>query len=152
VFNDSAFVVEPEDVHSGIVEIARPSLAAVQHHMVPVCEGPDNVDVLTGIVGGHPLEILNECLLSITDVGIVLDVDLAGELLDCLSRLALIEHEIVEGDDSRLVPLECLVTVTTTMSPAFAASTLVAADARGLKFAAPDPRPGLRAFRDRASY
>ncbi len=44
---------------------------AVEDDVIAFCEGPDEVDVLPGVVLGHALEILDERLLAVSNVWVV---------------------------------------------------------------------------------
>jgi hypothetical protein len=55
VFDDLAVVVEPEDVDTRIVVVARPVLVAVENHVVVLGDGAFHVDPLAGVFAGHTL-------------------------------------------------------------------------------------------------
>src|SRR5215218_3195876 len=67
------------------------------------------LDALPRVLRSHPVEVVDERLLAVADVRIVLDIPVAGVALDRLCRPAFVEHEVVERDYRRLVPLEALV-------------------------------------------
>jgi hypothetical protein len=52
--------------------------------------------LLAWVLVRHALEVLYEGDLAICDMGIVLRVACSDVAIDCLFRLALIEHEVVE--------------------------------------------------------
>jgi hypothetical protein len=98
--------VEPEDVDACVHLVARPGLAAVEDDVVAVRERPHDLDVLARVLGGHPLEVLDERLLPVADVRIVLSILGPGVSLDGLRRTALVEHQVIERDDVALVLFE----------------------------------------------
>jgi hypothetical protein len=85
-----------------VVLVAGPVLVAVEDGEVALCHGPDELDALAGILGGHPLEVVDEGLLAIRDVRIVLDVLVPDVALDGLSGAALVEHQVIELHRQRL--------------------------------------------------
>ena len=82
MLNDPARVIEAEDVHPRILQVPQPDLVAVQDHMVTVGKRPLELDPLPGVVLGHPDEVVDERLLAIGHLRVVLDVGVAGVLLD----------------------------------------------------------------------
>src|SRR5216684_5000133 len=106
VLNHLAVVVEAEDVDTGPVGIAGPCLVAVQHHVAPLGDDALELDMLARILGGHTYKVVDEGLLAVADVGVVLNVRVARVERDGLGGAALVEHQVVEGDDALLVPLE----------------------------------------------
>ena len=70
MLDDLAVVVETEDVHSGVVVVSGPGLAAVQDYMVGVSERTDDFHMLAGIVGSHALEVVDERLLAVATSGL----------------------------------------------------------------------------------
>ena len=105
MFDNLPVVVESEDVDPCVVMIAGPGLMAVKDHVVIFGDRPDEFDVLSGVLRCHALEVVDECLLSITDFGIVLDVFISREPLDSFGRAVLVEHHVVEGHGVALVLL-----------------------------------------------
>ena len=87
VFNDLALVVKAKDVDSGPVCIFEvwPKLMAVKHDHICLGNGTLEHNLFAGILRCHAVEILNERFLSISDVGVVLDVDLTSVQRDGLS-------------------------------------------------------------------
>ena len=96
MLDDFAVVVKPEDVYSGVVVIAGPLLIAMQNDVVALREHALELDALAGVFLRHAREVVDECLLSVANVRIVLDVLISHVLLDGLSRFALIEHQVIE--------------------------------------------------------
>ncbi len=80
----------------------------MQDDVVALGDHALEVDALARVLLGHPLEVRDERLLAIGHVGIVLDVDIAHVLFDSFSGSALVEHQVVEGRDGRLVALEAI--------------------------------------------
>ena len=78
-------------------------------HQIAFGDHPMELDELAGVLGGHPLEVLDEGLSPVADVRVVLPVLGADVPLDGLGRSALVEHQVVERDRVPLVPGECLV-------------------------------------------
>ncbi len=89
VLDDPAVVVEAEDVDSGVVVVAGPTLVAVQHDQVAFGDGALELDVLAGVLRRHPVEAVDEGLLAIGDLGVVLAVLRPCVALDGLGRTAL---------------------------------------------------------------
>jgi len=61
-------LVQPEDVDAGVVGVAGPALVTVPDDVVALGDSSLELDVLAGILGGHPLEVLDERLLAVADV------------------------------------------------------------------------------------
>ena len=105
MLDDSAVLVESEDVDSGVVVISRPLLMTVENDMVSLRERPLEYDSLAGVFGGHPLEVVDESLLTIGNIWIVLDVFVPDESLYRFAWLALIKHQVVKGSRAFLVAI-----------------------------------------------
>src|ERR1700730_17110065 len=103
MLDDLAVVSEPKDVDPGRIAITRPVLPAMQHDKISVGDDVPELDALAGIIASRLLEIVDEPLLAVGHAGIVLDVFGPDEAIDGLPRAALIEHQVVEGDDVLLV-------------------------------------------------
>jgi hypothetical protein len=78
---------------------------AVQHYEFSFGYDPLKVHTFARILTGHPLEVSNEGLLAIRNMGIVLNVGSTCVLFNGFGGLALIEHQIVERYDVSLVTL-----------------------------------------------
>ena len=76
--------------------ITGPLLVAVKYHEIGFCDGSHELNPFPWVFRGQSFEILDERLLPISDLWIVLDVNLAGIFLDCFARPALIKHQVVE--------------------------------------------------------
>jgi len=74
VLDDLAVAAEAEDVDSGLVVIAGPLLEAVEHDQVAVGDCAHELDRLAGVLGLHPLEVLDESVFAVAHVWDVLDV------------------------------------------------------------------------------
>jgi hypothetical protein len=85
---------------------AGPGLVAVQHDVVSLGDHAFELHVLARELGGHADEVIDEGLFAVADVGIVLDVHVAGVERDRIGGTALVEHQIVESGDGLLVALE----------------------------------------------
>jgi hypothetical protein len=96
VLYNLAVVVEAKDVDPRIFMIAWPHLVTVEHDEIAFCDSSLEVNRFPWVFRVHPLEVLDERFLSISNFGIVLDVDVTGIFLDGFAGLALIEHQVVE--------------------------------------------------------
>ena len=108
MLNDSAVLIEPEDVDSGPVAIAGPFLVAMQHHEVALSDDTLEMNTLAGVLPRHSLEVLDERIFAVGHFGVVLSVFLACVLFDGLGWTTLIEHQIVEHGHCALVSLALL--------------------------------------------
>lgn len=135
VFDDPAFLVKAEDVDTRVI-LVRPHLMAVQYDEFAVCEYSLELDALARVVSCHLVEVVNESLLAVADVGVVLPVLLAAVAFDGFARLATVEHEVVKSDDVGFVAFSGLVCHTLAnvagsgIIPLKAAQSLVHTDAR----------------------
>ena len=109
VFHDPATVVEAEDVDPSPVSVAGPLLVTMQHNEAVLSDHAPEMHALARILLGHPLEVRDERLLAIGHLWIVLGVDIADVLLDGLSGPTLVERQVVERRDGRLVALEAII-------------------------------------------
>src|SRR5687767_9237009 len=105
MLHDPTLLVQPEDVDPRPIAVARPLLVAVQHHVITLGKHPLELHPLARIFSRHPGEVLHEALLAVGDRRVVLDVYLADIAVDGLRRVALVEHEIIEGHDRLFVLL-----------------------------------------------
>ena len=96
MFDNLAVIIETKDIDASIVVIARPMLVAVQDNMLPLCKGSLEGHTLTGIVGGHASEVIDERVLAVSDMRIVLDIDRSDIALDRFARPALVEHHVIK--------------------------------------------------------
>ena len=106
--DDLAVVVQAEDVHSSPIGAAWPPLITVQDRMISFGNHALKLDVLAGVLTRHAFKVFNEGLFSVSDHRVVLDVLVTDVALDCLGRLALIEHQIVKRPHCVLVLLSSL--------------------------------------------
>ena len=99
MLDDLAILVETEDIDSCpiFVAIAGPLLVTMQHNAVALGDDSLEVHQFPGVLLRHPLEIVDERLLPVCYVRIVLDVHITHVPLYRLSRLALVEHQIVKA-------------------------------------------------------
>jgi hypothetical protein len=103
VLDDLAIFGKPEDVYARPIAITGPVLEIMQHNVVALGNNAPKFDLLAGIVGRRLLEIVDETLLAVSHPGIVLTLFGPDVALDGLPRAALVEHQVVEGDDVLLV-------------------------------------------------
>jgi hypothetical protein len=97
VLDNFPVVVEPKDIDSRVIIVPWPLLMTMQHDVVAISEGTFELNSLARVLGGHPLEVLDKRLFAVGDIWVVLNVSIAGILLDRLARLALIKHQVIEG-------------------------------------------------------
>jgi hypothetical protein len=70
VFDDFSVEIETEDVDAGVDLIAGPRLSAMQHDEVTFGNRANELDLLGGVLIGHPFEVLDERLLAVADMGL----------------------------------------------------------------------------------
>ena len=92
MLHNFAVFVEAKNIYPCIILISRPLLMAMQHNEVTLGNYSFEVNLLFGEFRVQSLEVLDESILTITDVGIVLDVFVANVLLDGLAWLTSIKH------------------------------------------------------------
>lgn len=112
VLHDPALIIEPKDVDSGIVLVTWPLLMTMQDDMIALAKDALEMHALSGVLASHPLEVLNESVLAVCDVRVVLNVDVPDVPFDGLPWPAMVEHQVVEGSNGSLVPLEIRVHAT----------------------------------------
>ena len=95
--------VDSEDVDTGVVMVTRPHLVAVQHDVLTLCDGSYELDPLSGELSSHSLEVVDEGLLAIGDMGVVLGVGISRVALDGFGWTQVIEHQVIEGHHVCLV-------------------------------------------------
>ena len=98
MLDDFAILGQAKDINSGPVMVARPVLVTMEDDIVVFGDDLPEFNAFARIIARRRLEIVDEALLSVGDARIVLDVLRAGKFFHGLSRLALIEHQVVEGD------------------------------------------------------
>lgn len=106
VFDNLAVVIQPEDVNPGPIAVAGPFLMTVQNDVIPLGDDAPEVGALAGIFPRHLREVLDEGLLPVGHRRVVLNIDIPNMLLDGLGRLALIEHQVIEGCHGLFVPIK----------------------------------------------
>ncbi len=77
MLHDLAVGVEAENIDPRPVSVVRPVLIAVEHHVVAFGDHAPELDPLAGILLAHSNEIIDKCLLAVSDTRIVLDVNVA---------------------------------------------------------------------------
>jgi hypothetical protein len=109
MLNDLSIGVETENVDARPRPIARPILIAVENYVIAFSDYTLDLHFFARILSSHTDEVVNECLLSVADARIVLDILVTDITLDCISRARLVEHEFVKSLGVSLVALESLV-------------------------------------------
>ena len=97
MLHDVSVLVEAEDVDPRVVTVPWPFLMAMEHNELTFGQRALEVHSLAGVRGAHALEVLDEGLLAVRNAGVVLDLDVANELVDRLPRAAFVEHQVIEG-------------------------------------------------------
>ncbi len=97
MFDDLPILVEPENVDPRIILITGPLLKTVQNYVVSLGDHTFEVNAFAGVLGSHPLEVGDECFLTIAHVRIVLDVDIADIFLDGFAGSAFVKHQGIEA-------------------------------------------------------
>lgn len=100
MFNNCAVLIQAKDVNPGPVVIAGPLLETMQHDVVVLGNDALEVNTFSGVLLCHPGEVLDERLFAICYRRIVLKVHITCVPFDGFGRLALVEHQIVEGRHS----------------------------------------------------
>jgi len=101
-----ARIIKPKNIHPRIVVVARPMLKAMQHDKVALGNGPLDLDPFARPFARHALEIGDEPVLAVGDMGIVLRIGIPRVAFDRGARLTVVEHHLVERDDIRFVALK----------------------------------------------
>ena len=108
MLNDLAILIEAEDIDPGPIVVAGPLLVTVQHNVISLCNDSFELHAFPRVLQRHAGKVLDERFLAVRYCGVVLDVQISSILLDGLLRLALIEHQVVEGDYRRLIFVEVM--------------------------------------------
>lgn len=108
MFDDPTFLIDANDIDAGVVVIARPVLMAMEDHMMPLGDNPLEGHALLWAVGGHAGEVVDKSIFAVGNMWIVLGVDSPDISIGGLARLALIEHQSIEGHSLRLVRFEAI--------------------------------------------
>ena len=96
MLNDIAAIIEPKDVDSRIVVVARPLLMAMQNDVISHSECSLERHLFAGIFGCYSLEVFDECFFAVSDLWVVLNVLSANELVDRIPRFAPVEHQVIK--------------------------------------------------------
>jgi hypothetical protein len=83
--------------------VAGPVLEAVQDDKLPIVEDALEFNPLPRPLALHPLEIVDEALLTVRDAGVVLNILVASIPFDRFTRATIVEHQVVKGDHIHLV-------------------------------------------------
>jgi hypothetical protein len=70
VFDDFSVVSQAEYIDSSVVMVAGPVLEAVQDDKLPIVEDALEFNPLPQPLALHPLEIVDEALLTVRDAGL----------------------------------------------------------------------------------
>lgn len=97
MFDDLPVLVEAENVNACPIVIAWPFLKAIQDDEVSLSNHPLEVRAFTRVFLGHPREVLNECILTVSHCRVMLNIYFSRVFLDSLSRPTLIKHQIIES-------------------------------------------------------
>lgn len=100
---DLAVFVEAKNVDAGVVMVAGPVLEAVEYHIVSFGKSPLHLHALAWVFALHLLEVINKTLLAVGYVRVVLDVLGPNVAAYSFSRLAVVEHRLVESNSVLLV-------------------------------------------------
>ncbi len=106
MFDNLAVFIESKNINACPIAVTRPLLMAMEYDVVSFSNNTSIPHMLTGVILRHFSEVVNECRLSVSDEGIVLDVHLSHVLLNRFGGLALVEHQIIEGLHVLLVPFK----------------------------------------------
>jgi hypothetical protein len=106
MLDNPAVCIEPEDVHPGPIPVTRSPLQRMQHDKLALGQDPFELDMLPWVFPGHAREVVYEPCFTVRYHGVVLNVDLAGILLNRCGRLALVEHEFVKRNDVSSVSID----------------------------------------------
>ena len=109
MLDDLANLVEAKDVDAGpvLVCIGRPNLMAVENYEIAFRDRALEGDFLSGVLSRHSFEILNEGIFALSDVRIVLRVACTDIEFNCVSRFALVEHQVVKRHRIATVLFRC---------------------------------------------
>ena len=99
MLDDLALVIDPKDINPRPIAIPGPPLVAVQHNEVIVGQDSPEFDAFAGVLPSHTFEVFDERDLSVGDDRVVLRVAGANVPPNRFGRLALVEHQVVEGYD-----------------------------------------------------
>jgi hypothetical protein len=97
-FDDLPLVIEPKDINPRPVAIPRPCWCSAHNEVIVGQDSPE-FDAFAGVLASHTFEVFDERGLSLGDDRVVLRVAGADVSPNSFGRLALIEHQIVEGVD-----------------------------------------------------
>ena len=103
MLHDFTGAVASEDIYCRIVIASRPVLTAVNDNKVALGDSAFYIDVFAGKLACHSFEISNKPCPAAFDMRIMLNVIITDITLHSSARLAIIEHQLVESDDVRLV-------------------------------------------------
>jgi hypothetical protein len=106
MLDNLAILIESKNVDSCVVFVSRPLLVTMENNVIIFCYRSFEVGLLARIFRAHPFKILDKRFLAVRDMRVVLDVLISRVPLDGLTRLTLIEHQIIERLRVALVLLQ----------------------------------------------
>src|SRR5947209_6776243 len=144
VFNDFAVVIEAKNIDASPIGVSRPLLITMQDHVVAFGNDPFELDALSWILLSHSSEVVNEGLLAISHCRVMLGVHLSCIPLHRESRLAFIEHQIIEAHHGLFVAFKLLTHSPFSFNACLFAWTRAAFHQRSLLLAVPHYSTVLR--------
>jgi hypothetical protein len=106
MLHDLTGTVAPKDIDGSIVVASWPCLTAVYDNQVTLGNRAFYLHVFARILVSHSFEVGNKSSSAAFDTWIVLNVIVAHIAVHGLTRLTIVEHQIVESDNIRLVPFK----------------------------------------------
>jgi len=106
MLDNLAILIESKYVDSCVVFVSRPLLVTMENNVIIFRYRSFEVGRLARIFRAHPFKILDKRFLAVRDMRVVLDVLITRVPLDGLTRLTLIEHQVIERLRVALVLLQ----------------------------------------------
>ena len=106
MLDDFASFIKSKDVYTCIIVVAWPLLKAVQHRVILLGNNPLKGDALAWVLGRHVSEIVDKGVLAICYMRVMLNIYFTRVAHNRLGGLALVKHQVVEGDGGFLITLE----------------------------------------------
>jgi hypothetical protein len=82
MFDNLGIIIKAENINASPIAVTWPLLIAVQDDVITLRDYMFRMDALARIFFRHPLKILTESLLAISDCGFMLNVKIAKLFLD----------------------------------------------------------------------
>ena len=110
MLNDFTDAITAKDINRSIVVTSWPSLTAVNNNQVTLGHDALYLHVFARKLVCHAVEVGNKPFCATLDMWVMLNVIVADIPLHRLARSAIVEHQIIESDDIRLVlfEIDCL--------------------------------------------